>query len=580
MKVLIVDDTPLCLHAIAEILRREGFEVLCANHGEEALGMLSSQPVDLVLLDVMMPGIDGIGVLKLLRGREEWRGLPVVLLTDAADQAHVEAAARIGVQGYLLKSHFSVAELLNRVRKYLPEAQQMAAAAAPDGAVGRVCPLSTAESQSTAMPVASHEAPRSSVPKDRLTILARIRRELELKSVPPVLQHVIALTNSSRSTLEEVVDAIRQDQALAVKVMKLANSSLYNAGKRTPSLSEALQRVGMAGVRNAVAAIMAIEHFSETAASGLVPQRIWEHSLATAMLAQSLAPRTGLDNGDELFLAGLLHDIGRITLSATYPEAYQEAMALATERGIDLVQAEQEIFGLNHAKVSEEVLSHLRMPQSVAHIVGAHAQPVERLVHESKGARDVLVICLADRIAHAMLIGDSGNAILQVFRDVSAALGVAPQTIAAVAYDTFERCTELEVFYESRNSGSFRRPLTEDISRAAGGDCRVIVFDQDAPNDALSLFCERLHWTDNNQPEIAVLVGDTAEMLDMRLAELQTWERDRTPPQAILAVVPAGTEVRPPEPLADRPRMVLPLPARFTAIANALRELRTRFQNT
>jgi two-component system alkaline phosphatase synthesis response regulator PhoP len=120
--ILVVDDAAICREPIAASLRLAGFKTLCAGNGQEALWVLQQAPVDLVLLDIAMPVMDGLTALKKIREDRKLMALPVILLTAVTDQAHREQAAMLRPADYLLKSHFSLHELLARVRKHLPAA--------------------------------------------------------------------------------------------------------------------------------------------------------------------------------------------------------------------------------------------------------------------------------------------------------------------------------------------------------------------------------------------------------------------------------------------------------------------------
>jgi DNA-binding response OmpR family regulator len=117
--ILVVDDAPICREPIAASLRLAGYQTLCAGSGAEGLRLLQDVPVDLVLLDIMMPDMDGLAVLKKIREDKKTMHLPVILLTALTDQAHRESAAMLRPAGYLLKTHFSLQELLARVRRQL-----------------------------------------------------------------------------------------------------------------------------------------------------------------------------------------------------------------------------------------------------------------------------------------------------------------------------------------------------------------------------------------------------------------------------------------------------------------------------
>jgi two-component system, OmpR family, response regulator ResD len=118
--ILVVDDMPIFREPIAASLRLSGYEAVCASDGNEAIAKLADRRPDLVLLDLAMPGMDGMNVLRRLRGDAATADLPVIMLTAAADKPRVIEAGKLGVHDYLLKSRFSLKDLLARVSKYVP----------------------------------------------------------------------------------------------------------------------------------------------------------------------------------------------------------------------------------------------------------------------------------------------------------------------------------------------------------------------------------------------------------------------------------------------------------------------------
>ena len=117
-RVLVVDDESSVRNALVRLLRREGYEADGACDGGEALRSLEAAAPDLILLDVMMPGLDGLGLLEVLHAHPQWRALPVVMLTAVSDTHTVNRARQLGAREYLVKAAFSVGEMLQQVRKY------------------------------------------------------------------------------------------------------------------------------------------------------------------------------------------------------------------------------------------------------------------------------------------------------------------------------------------------------------------------------------------------------------------------------------------------------------------------------
>jgi CheY-like chemotaxis protein len=116
--VLVVDDMPIFRDPIAASLRLAGYETVCAPDGASALAAARARRPDVILLDVSMPVMDGFACLRELRNHPRLADVPVILLTAASDRKFILEAAKHGVKDYLLKSRFSLAELLTRVRKY------------------------------------------------------------------------------------------------------------------------------------------------------------------------------------------------------------------------------------------------------------------------------------------------------------------------------------------------------------------------------------------------------------------------------------------------------------------------------
>ena len=116
--VLIVDDEPNIVISLEYLLRRAGYEVLVARDGEQALETIARAPPDLVLLDVMLPRLDGFQVCQKLRENPAWAGVRVLMLTAKGREAEVSKGLALGADAYITKP-FSTRDLLARVRALL-----------------------------------------------------------------------------------------------------------------------------------------------------------------------------------------------------------------------------------------------------------------------------------------------------------------------------------------------------------------------------------------------------------------------------------------------------------------------------
>ena len=118
--ILVVEDTAIAREPLVKLLRFEGYRSSGASNGQEAWDALPTTKPDLILLDILMPVMNGLEFLGMIRTDERWADLPVVVLTAVKDDAWEQDIRALGVQGFVLKTGFSVEELLGVIRQHLP----------------------------------------------------------------------------------------------------------------------------------------------------------------------------------------------------------------------------------------------------------------------------------------------------------------------------------------------------------------------------------------------------------------------------------------------------------------------------
>jgi len=125
-KVLIVEDEEILLTALSEELKQEGFQVVGAKDGIEGVEKAQSEKPDLVLLDLVMPRLDGIGALKQMKDNPEIKDIPVVILTNLSDYDKISDALSLGAMDYLVKANYRLEELVNKIKTVLERKQASA----------------------------------------------------------------------------------------------------------------------------------------------------------------------------------------------------------------------------------------------------------------------------------------------------------------------------------------------------------------------------------------------------------------------------------------------------------------------
>ena len=121
--ILVVDDATLCREAVSTLLEYEGFTVVRACHGRDAWALMYDHTPDLVLLDLMMPDMDGVTLLRMIRRSERWHDLPVIVLTGVDDDhTLIDRARELKIQDLVPKASFDFNDLLACMKRHLPSA--------------------------------------------------------------------------------------------------------------------------------------------------------------------------------------------------------------------------------------------------------------------------------------------------------------------------------------------------------------------------------------------------------------------------------------------------------------------------
>ncbi|MDB5292192.1 MAG: response regulator receiver sensor signal transduction histidine kinase, partial [Phycisphaerales bacterium] len=386
-KILVIDDMAIFRDPIAASLRMAGYETCCAANGKEGIALLQSHEPDLILLDVSMPVMDGLTFLKTIRREKAFDATPVILLTAMADKQCVMQAAGFGVRDYLLKSRFSLTELLERVGKRLVEGKGAAAGGGVAMAsAGEPATLGAARTRETASggqargapgapaspaaQVASPKAtpvPGSDAPVPELLTaeecLSRVRASMQGKTLSGAVANVISLAGSPRADAAQIAGLIARDSTLSVRVLQAANSATY-ASKRGPvtTLTDAVRNIGCSTVRNIAATVGIFDAMPATAMDGFNPIRCWQHSFAVARLCESLIAPVDAQQGGTAYLAGLCHDLGEILIRTQFGRELQQVCEAQTLTGKPRAELERRMIGMTRGELANAVMTCMGLP--------------------------------------------------------------------------------------------------------------------------------------------------------------------------------------------------------------------------
>lgn len=118
-KILIVEDEAALLYALKAELTHNGFEILEAMDGEKGLKILEEQRPDIIILDLLLPGIDGFEVLRRIKSKDETKNIPVIILTNLGDPESIEKGKKLGADDYLIKTDYSLEDVIKKLKNLI-----------------------------------------------------------------------------------------------------------------------------------------------------------------------------------------------------------------------------------------------------------------------------------------------------------------------------------------------------------------------------------------------------------------------------------------------------------------------------
>lgn len=241
-----------------------------------------------------------------------------------------------------------------------------------------------------------HEVP--AVASEQLDeLLASFR---DLPTIPEVLARIWQLVDDPRSSAGDLERVVSHEPPLAAKVLRLANSPYYGGRGRVQDVRSAITTLGFDTLRNLAVCLSVAGGLASREAQGSMLDRreLWRHSVACAVAARRLARELGVDEPEEVFTAGLLHDIGIFVVALGRPQSYAEIVRVGLAQNLDQCAAERYVLGFDHAEVGCAFAQRWNFPQSLQDLIANHHSPVL-----GDRARPKHVLRLADALAHRVL---------------------------------------------------------------------------------------------------------------------------------------------------------------------------------
>ena len=232
---------------------------------------------------------------------------------------------------------------------------------------------------------------------------------LDLPTISTVYTQIEVLTTKENTSADDVARVIEVDQAITAKVLRLSNSAFFGFARRIGSVRDAVTLIGFESVRAAVAAVTTFEALGRVEESPNFSRRaFWEHCIGCGAIARFLAGKLDMDP-HQAFVAGLMHDIGKLILDGYFPDEFALALETAEEKNSTIFEAEKSVNPVTHEEVGRHLAERWNLPEPLIEVVGAHNS---LSVQKSEHAQLVRLTHLADARCRALSVGRAGDDIV------------------------------------------------------------------------------------------------------------------------------------------------------------------------
>lgn len=250
-----------------------------------------------------------------------------------------------------------------------------------------------------------------------------------LGSYGPLILEIEAALRSPQCSLGSIGDIIEKDVDLTARLLRFSNSAYCGFSTKLSTVTEAISLIGIQQVQDLLTASSVIERFAGLSSEYVSVQSFWQHSLATGIGARLIALEGRLPKPDRLFVAGLLHDIGRLVLFLQAPKQAQKIFDLYRKERLLLREAEVRVLGYDHQNIAEALLKSWKYPPSLVLAVGYHHLPSACEAAKVEAA----VVHVADHLVNAMRVGSSGEKFVPPLNPQAwAALALKPEAAGQV----------------------------------------------------------------------------------------------------------------------------------------------------
>ncbi len=263
-----------------------------------------------------------------------------------------------------------------------------------------------------------------------------------LPPLPRIVSELLAVLDSDGFNIAGIGKIISRDPAMAMNILKIANSAFYGLSQRVATMDHAVSMLGSREITYLCVSCGACQSLKPPKGVETVDlRRFWRHSVATGSIAKVLAQRFALGRWDNLYLAGLIHDVGAVVLDRFKHNVYKEILELTRKENVSVLEAEERVMGASHDIVGGWLMEKWELPNVFVEVANCHHH-IEKASEENRTL--VAVVALANTLARLTMHGFDENMSGEIVQETEAFRLLAEKSTALWDLDMVKFVWDLE----------------------------------------------------------------------------------------------------------------------------------------
>ncbi len=227
-----------------------------------------------------------------------------------------------------------------------------------------------------------------------------------LQTLPTIYSSISEAVSDPLATPEKLSKIISIDQVSSFKILKVANSPFYGFRGKIDTISQAILYLGFNEIKNIVFALSVVSFFSKNKVIlNLRPADLWAHSIGVGIATRMIGNANGEKNLENYFLAGIIHDIGKLLFFEFTPNDYEKVVSYIVNHNCSIIEAETQVLGIDHCLAGQMIAEKWKLPSSLSDVILHHHTGI-------KGAESNKLIAsvhIADILIRALELGNAGD---------------------------------------------------------------------------------------------------------------------------------------------------------------------------